>query len=130
MVQSRILLVEDEPLIRQLLLEVLLEEQYDVLAASDGQVALQLLGAAGPIDLLLTDVQMPGGCDGVAVAHAARARYPLLPVVFATGRPDTIGRFGALGPREIVLTKPFSPRQLLAAIRNLLGAAPSASPDQ
>ncbi len=125
--QSRILLVEDDALIRQLLLEVLREAPFEVLEAADGRDALQHLDAAGSIDLLLTDVHMPGGYNGIEIARLARARQPNLPVVFATGRPETVSDFGTPGPLDLVLAKPFSPRQVLAAIRSLLAiAAPPA----
>ena len=127
MAQSRILLVEDDPLIRQLLVEVLRDERYDVLEAAGGEAAARLLETAGEIDLLLTDVHMPGGHDGIELARIARARHPALPLIFATGRPDRVRDFGELGPLDVVLVKPFSPRQMLAALRDLLPARPAPS---
>ena len=91
-----ILLVEDEPLIRSLLVEVLLEEDFEVVEAADGHAAMDALKRHEGVDLLLTDVHMPGGVSGIDVARHARARDPDLPVVFATGRPETLKNFGTL----------------------------------
>ncbi len=123
MPRARILLVEDEPSIRELLAEVLAEADLDVAEAGDGEQAMLILDHQGRFDLLLTDVHMPGRFDGVDVARRARALDPGLPVVFATGRPDTLlPSFGELGPGEVCLTKPFSPREALCAVGRLLAA--------
>lgn len=122
MTRARILLVEDEALIRLLVSEVLLEQDFDVLEACSGDEAMALLEQHGDFDLLLTDVHMPGRFDGIEVARRARVRQPDLPVVFATGRPDTLRAFGTLGSREMLLAKPFSPLEALRTVERLLGA--------
>ena len=120
--KARILLVEDEFLIRLLLCETLLEEGFAVTEASDGAEAVVALEANGGFDLLLTDVHMPGQLDGMAVAQHARARQPGLPVIFATGRPEVLRAFGPLGDREVVLSKPFSPSEAVRVVERLLGS--------
>lgn len=125
MAKARILLVEDEPLIRMLVSEVLLEEDFDVLEAGNGAEALALLEQYGSFDLLLTDVHMPGRFDGLDVVRHARARLPGLTVVFATGRPDTLKGFGALGPRDALLAKPFSPLDVVRLVERLLSRSRS-----
>ncbi|HEY0423702.1 MAG TPA: response regulator, partial [Rhodopila sp.] len=103
MTRARILLVEDEPLIRSLLAETLLEGGLEIVEAGSGEEAVEALGQHDTFDLLLTDVHMPGGISGVDVARHARARDPDLPVVFATGRPESLNDFGTLGLREVCL---------------------------
>jgi CheY-like chemotaxis protein len=120
--KARILLVEDEPFIRDLLSEVLQEADLDVSEASNGEEAVDLLQRDAGFDLLLTDVHMPGRFDGIAVARQARARRPELLVVFATGRPETLHTFGPLGPRDVCLFKPFSPSEVLRLVERLLGS--------
>ena len=85
---TRILVVEDEFLIRMTLVEALTDEGYDVLEAENGDAAMSLLQADPSIAMLLTDIQLPGSLDGEALANAARAARPELPVLFMTGRPD------------------------------------------
>jgi CheY-like chemotaxis protein len=118
--KARILLVEDEPFIRDILSEFFQQAELDVAEASNGQEALALLDREAPFDLLLTDVHMPGRFDGLAVAKYARVRYPGLPVVFATGRPETLKTLGPLGPKEVCLSKPFSPGEALKVVQGLL----------
>lgn len=122
--KARVLLVEDEPFIREVLAEVLLEADLEVTEAGDGGEALALLNGQDGFDLLLTDVHMPGCIDGVAVALHARALQPRLLVVFATGRPEALGAFGRLGPREVCLAKPFRPSEALSIVQRLLAERP------
>ena len=82
MTKARVLLVEDEPFIREVLAEVLLEADLEVTEAGDGGEALALLNGQDGFDLLLTDVHMPGCIDGVAVALHARALQPRLAVLW------------------------------------------------
>ena len=125
MSKQRILLVEDEFLIRFMVSEALSEEGYDVVEADSGVAALGILDSTEYFDALVTDVHMPGGPDGIQVALCARKKHPGLPVIFATGRVDAIHAFGPLGARDAVLAKPFSPTQALNTLRHLL-ATPTA----
>jgi CheY-like chemotaxis protein len=118
--RARILLVEDEPFIRDLLSEVLQDAELDVTEASNGDEAIALLEQGIGFDLLLTDVHMPGRFNGVAVAQRARAMHPNVPVVFATGRPETLQTFGTLGLREADLAKPYSPLDAVKVVAALL----------
>ncbi len=79
-----------------------------------------MIGEAGPFDMLVTDVRMPGSCDGVALAAWWREKVPGRPMLFVTGHAD--GRLdpGALGPHEAVLHKPFQRASLLDAVRLLV----------
>jgi PAS domain S-box-containing protein len=80
-----ILLAEDDPLLRETVTLALENQGYAVIGAADGDTALALLRQGGKVDLLFTDVMMPGGLNGVALAQAARALRPSLKILFASG---------------------------------------------
>ena len=115
----RILVVEDEFLIRLTLSEVLADEGYEVIEAESGDEAMAMLTAGGEIDVLLTDIQLPGSMDGRALVRTVRADRPTLPVIFMTGRPDAMGP-SPTGARELFVTKPYLPSEICAALRRLL----------
>ena len=120
MVAKKILLVEDEFLIRQTLAEALVEEGFDVIEVDRADDALRVLQAEPDIALLLTDVQLPGDMDGVQLASALRQGIPELPVVFMSGRPDRLESV-VDSPRDAVITKPFLPSEVCRAARRLTG---------
>lgn len=113
----RLLLVEDDPLLRMTLAEVLGEAGFVVLEAEDAESALGLLAAHDDLALLLTDISLPGA-DGFALARAARRLRPGLPVVYASGRLTETDPDRAL-PGAPFLAKPFS---VSAALETLNGA--------
>jgi CheY-like chemotaxis protein len=80
-----VLVIDDEPSIRMLITDVLSDTGYSVLEASDGPAGLRVLQSAARIDLLITDVGLPGGMNGRQVADAARTLRPDLRVLFITG---------------------------------------------
>jgi PAS domain S-box-containing protein len=116
-----VLVVDDEPTIRMLVTEVLEELGYAAMEAADGAAALQLLEAPGRIDLLITDVGLPGGMNGRQVADAAREMRPGLRVLFITGYAENavVGN-GLLEPGTHVLTKPFAMEVLAARIKTII----------
>ena len=116
----RILLVEDETLIRMTLAEMLEEAGYVVVEAATGDEACTLMHGLNGFDVLLTDIQMPGKADGIEVAQHFHEHHPNAPVVFMTGRPDMLSRMGRLTQSEALLRKPFRPRQMLDALDGLL----------
>ena len=119
---KRVLLVEDEGLIRITLAETLEDAGYVVISAGTGDEACALLGDEGCFDVLVTDIQMPGAADGIDVARSFHERHPDRPVVFMTGRPDMLTRVGRLSASEALLRKPFGATQMLTAIAALLVA--------
>ncbi len=122
--RPKVLIVEDEFLIRLTLLEVLMDEGYDVLEAENGPDALALLQADPAIDLLLTDIQMPGGMDGHSLSTRARQFRPDLPVIFMTGAPENAD--GQVpGTRNAYLAKPYSPSDMCTAVKQMLAAKPA-----
>jgi two-component system cell cycle sensor histidine kinase/response regulator CckA len=118
-----ILLVEDDPAVRDLARAVLEAKGYLVLAAADGAEALALAARhAGPVDVLLTDVVMPG-LSGREVAERLSAARPALRVVYMSGYPDDIiGQRGVIEPHVRFLQKPFTASTLLARVREALGS--------
>jgi len=123
-----ILLVEDDAHVRALTRKVLEREGYQVCEATHGPEALRVWSArAGQIDLLLTDMVMPGGMNGIALASELRKQRANLPVVFMSGySPEVAGRELSESERRHLIEKPASPRAILQAVQNAL-AAPSMS---
>ncbi len=118
-----VLVVDDEPTIRALVAETLVEVGYTAIEAADGVSGLGILRSGARIDLLITDVGLPGGMNGRQLADAARTLRPELKVLFITGYAEaTVIREGELEPGMHVLTKPFTLKTLTRRIRNLLAA--------
>ncbi len=119
---ERILVVEDDQVVRMLMIEVLEELGYQLIQASDAQSALGLLERHAPLDLLLTDVGLPG-MNGRQLADAARQRQPGLKVLFATGYAEGAElRDGYLGKDMDMIAKPFSFESLAGKLKAMLGA--------
>jgi len=117
-----ILVVDDEPSVRMLVTEVLEEHGYSGIEASDGPSGLRILESDAKIDLLITDVGLPGGLNGRQLADAARVSRPELKVLFITGYAENaiIGN-GQLAPGMRVLTKPFVMTSLAERIAEMIG---------
>ncbi len=107
-------------MIRVLLVESLEAAGFEVMEAKDGDEAVRLLADPDSVSLVVTDIQMPGDRDGNAVAEAARAMHPDIPVVYMTGNPSSLRV--RLGTRDILVRKPFAPSDVLAAVERLVGA--------
>lgn len=116
-----VLVVDDEPTVRVLVADVLSELGYRVVEAADGAAGLQALRSNSRIDLIITDVGLPGGMNGRQMADAARALRPDVKTLFITGYAETSVIGGeALGPGMKILTKPFSIDVLAARVRELM----------
>ena len=116
-----VLVVDDEPTVRMLVTDVLGDLGYGALEAEDGPSGLKVLQTKARIDLLVTDVGLPGGMNGRQVADAARVLRPGLKVLFITGYAENavIGN-GHLDPGMAILTKPFSMDDLASKMRVLI----------
>jgi CheY-like chemotaxis protein len=116
-----VLIVDDEASLRVLMQEVLEEQGYTTLAVEDGAAALTLLQSPQPIDLLLTDVGLPGGISGVQLAEAANNLRPRLKTLFITGYGDNaLIRRDRLAAGTHILPKPFTMAALAARVREML----------
>lgn len=118
-----LLVVEDEPLVRELIVLELEDAGYDVVEAEDGPSALAILTRETGVQLLFTDIRLPGGMTGWDIAEHARALRPGLPVIYTTGYSSDALRLVA-GAQ--FLKKPYRPAMVIAAIAEY-GIAPSAS---
>jgi DNA-binding response OmpR family regulator len=111
----RVLVVEDDPLIREFVVEALREEGFDVIHAADGEQALAWCGRRAA-DVLVTDVRLPGKVDGWQIAERCREHHPELPVIYTTG-------FSPVAPRPVagslLLQKPFHPDEIVRAVRQV-----------
>ena len=116
-----VLVVDDEPTVRMLVMEVLAELGYSALEAGDGAAGLKILQSDTRIDLLVTDIGLPGGMNGRQMVDAARDSRPDLEVLFITGYAENalIGN-GQLEPGMHVMTKPFAMEALASRIRELI----------
>ncbi|MCH9687456.1 MAG: response regulator [Deltaproteobacteria bacterium] len=120
-----VLVVEDEASIRRLVVRILGRQGYEVLAASDGEAGLRRFDERGGVDLVLTDVVMPG-LDGVGMVRQLRQRRPDLPVLFMSGysgdhRPSIEGT-----DQSMLLDKPFTPAQLVERVEQVLAVGGAA----
>jgi len=119
---ARVLLVDDEPLVREVLAEHLEELGYEVIAAASGEEALRLLGTQARTDALVTDLSMPG-MDGLALIRAVQAQRPGLPAVLLTGYAGdgaALAMTGAIAGSFTLLRKPVSGEQLADRVAALL----------
>jgi PAS domain S-box-containing protein len=116
-----VLIIDDEEGIRMLVADVLEEAGYRVLTAPDGPAGLRILQSDARIDLLITDVGLPGGVNGRQVADAARTTRPELKVLFITGYAENavVGN-GHLDAGMQVITKPFAMSALGARVREII----------
>jgi DNA-binding response OmpR family regulator len=116
-----VLVVDDDRGVRMLVVDVLRENGYRAVEASDATSAMKILDAEGRIDLLVTDVGLPGGMNGRQIADAARVQRPGLRVLFITGYAENaaVGH-GHLAVGMEVITKPFAMAALGNKIRELI----------
>ena len=116
-----VLVIDDEETVRMLVAEVLGEAGYSVIEAPDGPSGLDILRSDRRIDLLISDVGLPGGMNGRQVADAARVSRPDLKVLFITGYAENaaVGN-GLLAPGMEVLTKPFVMGDLAAKVHDMI----------
>ncbi|WP_437923287.1 response regulator [Sorangium sp. So ce291] len=123
---KHILVVDDEARIREVLLYALQKEGYTVTAVADGRAAIEAAGA-GKVDLVVLDVMLPE-LDGLEVCRRLRAGSRT-PILFLSARADEVDRIVGLElGGDDYLTKPFSPRELVARVRALLRRAEAPPP--
>jgi len=122
----RVLLVDDEPLVRETTQAMLADGGHSVVAVASAREALDIIGRGEPIDLLLVDYAMPGQ-NGAQLASEVKRLRPGLPILFVTGyvKDDGLRIWAETG--HVVLQKPFTLHQLLSAIEDAVGDAEEAA---
>ena len=116
-----ILAVEDDERVRKLTVTRLTQLGYTVLSAGSGAEAIDILAAGQPVDLLFSDVVMPGGISGFELRSKVQALYPNLPVLLTSGYAEELSRDGAAGEGPLrILNKPYRLAELAAAIDDAL----------
>ncbi len=121
MVGKRVLVVEDEAMVRLILAETLEAEGFEVVEAATGDEAARLIDEADGFDLVVTDIQMPGKLDGIAVGQWMRTRHADVPVIYVTGRPESMVT-SSLRRRDAFVRKPYGPRDIIAVVSRVLAA--------
>ena len=115
-----VLVVDDEALVREVVAEGLADEGLAVVEAPSAEDALALTEAAGAPDLVVTDIELGQGMDGLALAEEVHRRWPDAGVVIMTGNPAGV-QAHTFGEQERFLTKPFGCARLVTAVRELMG---------
>ena len=114
---GRILLVEDEVLVREMVSEDLRDAGHEVIAASNGERALEILEADRRFDLLFTDIRMPGSVDGWQLATQSKRLIPGLKVIYSSGLSE---KSDSIEPGDRILLKPYRPSELNELLDELL----------
>lgn len=119
-----VLVIDDEASVRSLIVDVLTDGGYHVIEAADGPSGLKVLQSDLRIDLLITDVGLPGGMNGRQVADAGRVHRPHLKILFITGYAENavVGN-GLLGQDMHVITKPFGIEAIASKVREMIDEA-------
>lgn len=120
--RANVLLVEDEPLICECAAEILSEQGFAVTAVSNGADALRHLASGLPVDVLFTDVNLPGEIDGEALARRARELRPGLPVMYTSGRKAVIDQLDPV-VGSMFLPKPYDLSSVGRLLDYLIAAA-------
>jgi two-component system NtrC family sensor kinase len=133
---GKVLVVEDSPEVAEVCSAYLEQLGYTVSSVSSGQAALDFLERKGRVDLVFSDILMPGGMNGVELARVIRERYPRLPVLLSTGYSDSAQ--DAVSQGFVVLQKPYNIATLRKSLQEAVAVpaggtgslAPNASPQQ
>ena len=117
---ARILVVDDEPTVRRMLVRLLSEAAYEVVEATDGEGALSIaLRNEAGFDLVITDIKMPG-MDGRELGRHLKAVLPGLPVLYISGYTSAPAGLGEPGGSAVFVRKPFDPDDLLRKVEAML----------
>jgi CheY-like chemotaxis protein len=120
--ENRVLLVDDEAIVRFVTAEALRDQGFQVTEAANGAEALALFGQPDQFDILFTDVAMPGGMDGVELASVIRRLDPGIPILIASGFALNIEpRLGGVSSPVIFVHKPYNLEKLVVTVKTLVG---------
>ena len=112
-----VLVVEDDPLIRLLVSEIISEAGFGTLEAGSADEAIQILESRDDIRIIFTDINMPGSMDGLKLAHAVRDRWPPIKIIVTSGTMQISERHLPVGSR--FLRKPYNPEHIVGVLRDL-----------
>jgi CheY-like chemotaxis protein len=115
-----VLVVEDEFLLRLNAVETIEAAGFEVVAAADGDEAIEILESRLDISVVFTDIQIPGSMDGLKLAQAVRGRWPPIKIVATSGRVGVTQ--GDLPEGGRFLSKPYSPNEITGVLRELMAA--------
>jgi CheY-like chemotaxis protein len=116
--RTNILMVEDEPLISELISDVLCENGFNVHTETSGETALRYFESEPEVDVLFTDINLDGRMDGSMLARQVRERRPEIPIVYCSGR-YSVSALSPLMPRSLFLKKPYNPADLCTLLTRL-----------
>jgi len=116
-----VLVVEDEVLISNLVADVLSASGFLVHEVTTADEALEYIDSGAAIDVLFTDINLPGGMNGAELATRARQMRPEMPIVYASGRYK-LSEIAPLVPRSLFMAKPYDPNDVCALLTRLTGA--------
>jgi len=116
-----VLVVEDEVLISNLVADVLSASGFLVHEVTTADEALKYIDSGAAIDVLFTDIKLPGGMNGAELAARAREIRPEMPIVYASGRYK-LSEIAPLVPRSLFMAKPYDPNDVCAILTRLTGA--------
>jgi CheY-like chemotaxis protein len=116
-----VLVVEDEFLLREFAADVLMDSGFSVLQARDAEQALLILGEHPEVEVLFTDINMPGSMDGLKLAHAVRDRWPPVKILLVSGQ---VAPWRAdLPPNSRFIGKPYRAAVMVEELRSLVGSS-------
>ena len=121
-----VLLVEDEVLISNMVADCLTASGFVVHEVTSADEALRYINSGATIDILFTDVNLPGGMNGAELATRVRKMRPEMPIVYVSGRYK-LSDITPLVPRSLFVAKPFDPADVCALLSRLAGAPPPAA---
>lgn len=110
-----VLIVEDEPLLRIMAVDMVEEAGFEAVEATDATQAVEILERRTDIRIVLTDIDMPRGMDGMKLAACIRDRWPPIEIIITSGKPPP----GDLPARGIFFSKPFREEEVVAAMRRM-----------
>jgi DNA-binding response OmpR family regulator len=119
--RAKVLLVEDEELISEMIGEALSDSGFQVCVAADANQALEQIAEGFEPDILFTDINLPGDMDGSLLAFVARRMRPGQPVVYASAAWDAINNIRTV-PGSVFVPKPYSPRNICSLLTRMIAA--------